>query len=123
MKPLPSTSSRRQFLQRSVLATGASVLGFPAIVSARSPNSKMNLALIATGGRGGAHVSEAKKMAELVDVVSMCDVNAKNLEYATGLFPQARTYRAPLPCCPRSGPKSTSTAKNRSLVMCMNAGW
>lgn len=91
--PGPGASSRRRFLQRSLFATGASVLGFPAIVSAKSPNAKMNIAFIAAGGRGGAHVSEAKKMPELVDVIALCDVNSKNLEYAAGSFPQARTYK------------------------------
>ena len=88
-----TASSRRRFLQHSVLATGASVLGFPAITSSKSPNGKMNLAIIGSGGRGGSHVGEAKKMPELVDVVAMCDVNSKNLEYAAAQFPQARTYR------------------------------
>jgi len=88
-----SDSSRRRFLQRSVFATGASVFGFPAVVSSKSPNSKMNIGFIAAGGRGGAHVSEAKKMPELVDVIAMCDVNSKNLEYASAQFPKARTYK------------------------------
>src|SRR4051812_17054747 len=79
---VPGASSRRRFLQRSLLASGASVLGFPAVVSSKSPNSKMNIAFIAAGGRGGAHVAEAKKMPELVDVIALCDVNSKNLEYA-----------------------------------------
>lgn len=85
--------SRRRFLQQSVLATSASVLGFPAIVSSRSPNGKMNLAIIGSGGRGGSHVGEAKKMPELVDVMALCDVNSKNLEYAAAQFPQARNYK------------------------------
>lgn len=88
-----TTASRRRFLQRSVFATGASVLGFPAIVTSKSPNGKMNIGFIGSGGRGGAHVAEAKKMPELVDVVAMCDVNSKNLEYASAQFPQARTYK------------------------------
>src|SRR3954467_8584498 len=88
-----TVSSRRRFLQRSVFATGASVIGFPAVVSAKSPNSKMNIAFIAAGGRGGSHVAEAKKMPQLVDVIAMCDVNSKNLEYAAAGFPGVRTYK------------------------------
>src|SRR3569832_855523 len=53
----------------------------------------MIFAFFAVCGRGGAHVSEAKKMPELVDVIAMCDVNSKNLEYASAQFPQARTYK------------------------------
>src|ERR1043165_2880577 len=93
MNRIVSSSSRRTFLQRSLFATGASALGFPAVVSSKSPNSKMNIGFIAAGGRGGAHVSEAKNMTELVDVIAMCDVNSKNLEYAAAQFPQARTYK------------------------------
>jgi predicted dehydrogenase len=88
-----TASSRRRFLQQSLLATGASVIGFPAITSSKSPNGKLNIGFIGSGGRGGSHVAEAKKMPELVDVVAMCDVNSKNLEYAAASFPQARTYK------------------------------
>src|ERR1700749_1446927 len=91
--PFVPGCSRRRFLQRSLFATGASVLGFPAVVSSKSPNSKLNIAFIATGGRGGAHVAEAKKMTELLDVVALCDVNSKNLEYVAASYPQARTYK------------------------------
>jgi predicted dehydrogenase len=87
-----SASSRRHFLQRSAFATGA-VLGFPAIVSSQSPNSKMNIAFIGSGGRGRGHVAEAKKMPELVDVIALCDVDSKTLEYVGADFPKARTYR------------------------------
>ncbi len=48
----PPTSSRRRFLQHSLFATGASVIGFQAVVSSKSPNSKMNVACI--GKRGQA---------------------------------------------------------------------
>ena len=46
--------SRRQFLAQSTLLAGA--LGFPAIVSSRSPNAKINLAFIGVGGRGAANI-------------------------------------------------------------------
>lgn len=88
-----SVTSRRGFIQRALLTTGVSVIGVPAVVSAKSPNSKMNVACIATGGRGRSHVNEAKKMPDLVELVALCDVNAKALESAAALFPQARTYK------------------------------
>ena len=62
-----SFASRRRFLQTTALAAGATAFGSPAVLSARSPNSKMNVACIAAGGRGGSHVGESKKMADLVD--------------------------------------------------------
>ena len=85
--------SRRAFIERSLLAGGAAAFGFPAITSAKSPNSKLNVACIAVGGRGGSHVSEVKKMADLTQMVAMCDVNSKNLERAAAQFPGVRTYR------------------------------
>ncbi|HEY2574666.1 MAG TPA: Gfo/Idh/MocA family oxidoreductase, partial [Verrucomicrobiaceae bacterium] len=88
-----SSISRRRFLQRSLSATGASVVGFPAVVSSKSPNAKMNIGFIAAGGRAGAHIKEAQNMPQLVDVVAMCDVNSKNLEYAAAQFPGVRTYK------------------------------
>ena len=75
-----AASSRRRFLQRSVFATGASVLGFPAVVSSKSPNSKMNIGFIAAGGRGGSHVAEAKKMPDLV----MMDVKLPDQDPSPG---------------------------------------
>lgn len=88
-----SRTSRRRFLQRTLVATGAAVVGFPAVVSSKSPNSKMNVACIAAGGRGRSHVNEAKTMSDLVELVALCDVNSKALEGAAALFPQARTYK------------------------------
>ena len=84
--------SRRAFIERSLLAGGAAAFGFPAVTSAKSPNSKLNVACIAVGGRGGSHVSEVKKMADLTHMVAMCDVNSKNLERAASQFPGVRTY-------------------------------
>lgn len=101
-------SSRRQFLAQSTLLAG--VFGFPAIVSSRSPNSKLNLAFIGVGGRGAANVSalvgtvlypRKLKNGETApppagpteNVVAICDVNGQNLDVAAGAFPKARAYR------------------------------
>ncbi len=87
--PTPWRPSRRRFLQTSA-AAGAGLLGFPAIVSSRSPNSKLNLAFIGAGGRG------AKDMAEMEpteNIVALCDVNAHNLESAHAKHPKARIYK------------------------------
>ena len=109
---MPSTSnSRRQFLLTGG-AAAASALGFPAIVSARSPNAKLNLVFIGVGGRGGANVSgitgisvgggkkggtvkqdrpSASDSAE--NVLALCDVNSQNLDRAAEMFPGAQTFR------------------------------
>ena len=66
--------NRRRFLKRTAAATsvvGASqLLTVPNILAERSPNSKLNIAGIGVGGRGGAHVDSA--MAE--NLVAVCDV-------------------------------------------------
>ncbi len=75
---------RRQFLKTAAGAT----LGFPAIVSSQSPNSKLQLAMIGVGGRGGSHVKAC--LGE--DIVAICDVNTKNLGKVSAQIPGARKY-------------------------------
>jgi len=87
MSSTPLTT-RRRFLQ-SVAATSA-IAGFPAITSAKSPNSKLNLAIIGCGGRGGRNL---KEMAPTENIAVLCDVNANNLAFAAEKFPGARTFR------------------------------
>lgn len=112
--PGPSTlsktvSSRRQFLTQGSLLAGA-VLGFPAVVSSRSPNSRLNLAFIGVGGRGAANIQalvgtslfpkkpqpgepEPERKEPSENVVAICDVNAFNLQAASAAFPKARAFR------------------------------
>ena len=80
--------SRRRFVRDSALA-GAAALGFPSIVSARSPNSKLNIAVIGAGGRGADNL--AKMAAE--NVVALCDVKITALAKAAQKFPKPGTYR------------------------------
>lgn len=104
-----SRSSRRQFLAQGSLLAGAA-FGFPAIVSARSPNSRLNLAFIGVGGRGAANIKslvgtslypkkpkpgepEPVPAGPTENVVAICDVNSQNLDAAAAAFPKARKYR------------------------------
>ncbi|MBE2282743.1 MAG: Gfo/Idh/MocA family oxidoreductase [Prosthecobacter sp.] len=110
-------SSRRQFIARS--ATAAAAFGFPAIVSARSPNAKLNLVFIGVGGRATGNIKEltgvtlynpkvaAKKNPKQPDaavqppppveprenVVALCDVNGENLDRAAEAFKGAKKFR------------------------------
>ncbi|MGY8651339.1 MAG: Gfo/Idh/MocA family protein, partial [Verrucomicrobiia bacterium] len=89
MNSLPThQQSRRRFIQSTGLA--ATAMGFPAIVSAKSPNAKLNLAIIGCGGRGGSNLANTAKTE---NVVALCDVNAQNLSRAATKHPKARTYR------------------------------
>ena len=90
-----SRLSRRQFLMGSVLA--ASAIGIrrrtwaeeaPAITSIKSPNSKINTACIAVGGRGSAHVGPASGE----NLIAICDVDQNTLNKVKAGHPQAQAF-------------------------------
>ncbi|MBL9176779.1 MAG: Gfo/Idh/MocA family oxidoreductase [Verrucomicrobiaceae bacterium] len=113
MSPNQPVSSRRQFLARS--ATAAAAFGFPAIVSSRSPNDKLNLVFIGVGGRGAGNIKDLTGMAMYQpkkeskkgepnvqpppplepreNVVALCDVNGENLDRAGEAFKGAKKFR------------------------------
>jgi predicted dehydrogenase len=79
--------SRRAFLRQSSAGT-ASLLAFPAIVSAQNANNKLNIAIIGSGGRGAGNLAEVASE----NIVALCDVNERNLEAAAQKHPKARKY-------------------------------
>lgn len=79
--------SRRQF-HRVAAAAVASTFAAPAIVRGRNLNEKLNIAVIATGGRGGGNLNSVSSE----NIVSLCDVNEKNLDAAYAKHPQARRF-------------------------------
>ncbi len=87
----PTAPDRRRFLKSAGLAAGASVIGFPAITRCQSPNSKLGVALIGVGGRGGSHVKATVDAKE--DIIALVDVNENHLGSALGQAPKARSYR------------------------------
>jgi predicted dehydrogenase len=84
MSPLSRKPTRRQFL----ITTGSTVLAFPAILRAASPNQRLNLAVIGCGGRGAGNLGEVASE----NIVALCDVNENNLEAAAKKYPGARKY-------------------------------
>ena len=76
--------SRRQFA-KSALAASA-LLGAPAFLRGQNLNSKLNVAIIGSGGRGAASI----KGCENENLVAFCDVNEVNLDKAAEKFPKAR---------------------------------
>lgn len=80
-------TSRRRFLRTAGLGAGA-VLAFPAILRSQSPGSKLNLAIIGCGGRGGGNLAEVSSE----NIVALCDVNERNLDAAAAKHPRARKY-------------------------------
>lgn len=84
--------SRRRFLGRTA-AAAASAFAAPAILRAQAPNSRVKLAFIGCGGRGGANLRSMtnQKLVD-VDVVGLCDVNAQAVAAAANPLPRVRTY-------------------------------
>ncbi|HYE18171.1 MAG TPA: Gfo/Idh/MocA family oxidoreductase [Tepidisphaeraceae bacterium] len=75
--------------RRSVLAASTALFAAPAILRAQNLNSKLNIAAIAVGGRGGANLSA---VAASEDITALCDVNAQNLAAAATKHPKAKTF-------------------------------
>lgn len=80
--------SRRAFVGGAAAIAGAGVLGFPAILRGRNLNDKLNIAVIACGGRGGANLSEV----ESENIVALCDVNEHALAAAAENHPDAKQF-------------------------------
>lgn len=78
--------NRRQFLQQTTLATGAAVFAAPAILRGQNLNSKLNIACIGVGGRGGANLSSVSSH----NIVALCDVFEPSVDRAAMTFPKAR---------------------------------
>ncbi|MCA9134052.1 MAG: Gfo/Idh/MocA family oxidoreductase [Planctomycetales bacterium] len=85
-----SSLDRRSFLTRSTTLAAAASLAVHSSVRADS-HKKLRVAFIGVGGRGGANLNAVAKDAE-VQVVALCDVNARNLAAAHKQYADARTY-------------------------------
>ncbi|MGN0853737.1 MAG: Gfo/Idh/MocA family oxidoreductase [Kiritimatiellia bacterium] len=87
MKNMP----RRTFLKAGVTGAAGVALGFPAIVSARAPNSRVCHACIGTGNMAWGDLNSFKSHGR-ADIVALCDVDADYLARAHELLPNARVY-------------------------------
>ncbi|HWB01009.1 MAG TPA: Gfo/Idh/MocA family oxidoreductase, partial [Pirellulales bacterium] len=79
---------RREFLKTAAVS-GSTLFAAPAIVRARNLNSKLNLAIIGCGGRGGHNLKQM--LGE--NIVALCDVNQAAIDRAKSEAPQAKTFR------------------------------
>ena len=87
-------STRRSFLRASAFAslwTAGGCAGFPAIVSSRSPNSKLCHAAIGTANMANYDLDQFLKNPD-VEVTAICDVDRTFLEAAKTRAPNARVY-------------------------------
>ncbi|HUG92294.1 MAG TPA: Gfo/Idh/MocA family oxidoreductase [Planctomycetaceae bacterium] len=94
--------NRRQFAKRAASGalslTGAAVLlraglfaaeSPAATVTSRSPNDKLNIAIIGAGGRGGANMRSVAGE----NIVALCDVDENALRRAAQQAPRAKQFR------------------------------
>ncbi len=79
--------TRRRFTQ-SLAGITAGVLGVPTLLRGQNLNEKMNIAIIAAGGRGGANMGAVASE----NIVALCDVNEGALNAAGGRYPQAKKF-------------------------------
>ena len=83
------THSRRQFLKAGALAgAGLMVLDHGILGAERSPNEKLNIAVIGVGGRGASNLGDVAGE----NIVALCDVDEKTLGRTAKSFPKAQTY-------------------------------
>ncbi|MDB6059859.1 MAG: putative dehydrogenase [Verrucomicrobiales bacterium] len=80
--------SRRAFARKTLFTVGALTVA-PAFLRGKNLNSKLNIAVIACGGRGAANMHSVSSE----NIVALCDVNLKNLETAAAQHPKAKTFR------------------------------
>ncbi|HZT80505.1 MAG TPA: Gfo/Idh/MocA family oxidoreductase, partial [Gemmataceae bacterium] len=87
---MPRGSTRRQFLRQSALVgAGLWAAGRLAPAADRSPNEKLNIAIIGAGGRGAANTDAVQGE----NLVALCDVDEARLGPAAEKHAKARRYR------------------------------
>src|ERR1051326_1236486 len=86
--PLPGGFSRRQFSK--LLATSAlGTLVAPAFLRGQNLSSKLNIAIIGAGGRGGSNMGDVGRTE---NIVAICDMAESALDSAQKKFPQAKRF-------------------------------
>jgi hypothetical protein len=91
----PNSLTRRQFLSRTLLATGAVTLSFPYVGRVLGANDRINIACIGVGGKGDSDSSDAASCGG--NIVAICDVNegnrASKAKQFAEKFPQLKQYQ------------------------------
>src|SRR5437867_2670787 len=103
VSPSPSSGiTRRKFIYYLALATGALVLPGCATYGRsryKSPNEKLNIAVIGAGGKGAGDTDQCAELGE--NIVALCDVDKNTLDSRMTSnpkpdqrsYPQAKAYR------------------------------
>src|SRR5258706_9017011 len=87
---MSNRTNRRQFLRNaSVAGAGFWIAGRQTgYGQEKSPNAKLNIAVIGSGGRGGSNLKDVGGET----IVALCDVNDKNVASAAKNHPNAKTF-------------------------------
>ena len=81
--------NRRHFLKSAAgVGTGLVILPSGVLSGANAPSNKLNVAMIGTWGRAGAHFDAISSE----NVVALCDVDENALALAAKEFPDAKQY-------------------------------
>jgi predicted dehydrogenase len=83
-----SDLTRRNFLRTSA-AAGVAAFAAPALVHAKSPSGKLNVAIVGPCGRGEAQLEAAGAME---NVVAVCDIDDNNLAAVARRYPKAKSF-------------------------------
>ena len=81
--------NRRTFLKSAATATGAALIGAPAVGKSRlSANDRIRVGLLGLGGRMRSHVAALTQMAgDNVEIVAVCDCDQNKLETVGKAYP------------------------------------
>lgn len=83
--------NRRSFLKLAGAASAAGTLGFPNILHAQNKGDKLRVAIIGSGGKGGAHIDSVEKAGDIV--VAHCDVDKGRQGKVPQVWPAAKFYQ------------------------------
>jgi len=123
---METSVNRRTFLKQTAsLSAGFTIVRSGILKAGRSPNEKLNIAVIGVAGRGGANLRAVKGE----NIVALCDVNAKNLAAAARQFPRAKTYEDWRKCLDQKDIDAvvcSTTDHTHAFInvwACMRRGW
>ncbi|MES2707171.1 MAG: Gfo/Idh/MocA family oxidoreductase [Verrucomicrobiota bacterium] len=84
-------TNRRSFLKKTGAGLAAGALGFPNILHAQNKGEKLKIGLIASGGKGQAHINQIKGAGDIV--TAFCDVDKSAWGHATKEWADAKGYQ------------------------------
>src|SRR5688572_16339760 len=84
MNPHPTSTTRRMFLKQAALAGAA--IGFPAVLRAANPNSRVQIAGIGVEGMGHTDIHNLAGHAK-VQYVGFCDIDSRNFARVDKITP------------------------------------